>query len=168
LLSWFCQAPLHCLTILSSPYTDFLTIKSKSTALSCSVEEDPFFDPYNDKISEAKALIGIIEKKIKEVGKMQFFEFDGTPLKPEQAAQEKEQLFNAYEEKKKKAEQLLEKREKELKRQVEWRRRIGTEFTLINVDDDTTSCSYRVRFYGQDDAYFVEDLLVAKDDWGGT
>jgi hypothetical protein len=134
----------------------------------CSIEEDPHFDPYNDAVTEAKALIEVITKKISDVAKMQFFEFDGSVMNGDRTAAERELLYNAYEEKKKKAEKLLAKRERALQRQVEWRRQIAIEFLLAEVDEATNSSSYRVRIFGQADASKIEDLLVKKDDWAGN
>jgi hypothetical protein len=123
--------------------------------------------PFFSDIAKIKEVIKDIDKKIKQVSKLDFHDESGNPMSQERAEAERATLYNAYGEERVKAEKRLKVKEFNLLAHTEWRKRMGIDFTLGEIDENTETATWYVKFYGTKDAGEIEDLLIHKLDWGG-
>ena len=130
-------------------------------------EEDPHCKPLAAKIPPVEDIIKQIDKKIKGVSKMKFFDEDGKPMDDEKAELEREAIYESFGADRLVAEKRLTKYQNNLDAHRIWRRSIGIDFTLEETDANTDAATWRLRFYGHKDALEMEDLLIKKDNWSG-
>ena len=131
------------------------------------VEEDPHSKPLFAKIQPVKDIIAEIDKKIKGISKMKFFDENGKELDDDKSELEREVLYNAFGEDRLVAEKRLKKFVNNYDAHVAWRKTIGLKFEQLEVDENTGTAMLQVRLYGHEDADDMEDLLIAKDNWAG-
>ncbi len=131
------------------------------------LEVDPYSRPFYTAITETKEAMKTIDKKIKGVGKLVFFEADGTPMSDEKSEAERETLYQAYADERMICEKRLKSKEMALEKQIAWRNTMKMDFTKVSHDANTDTCTWQVKLYGTMDAEEMEDLLIAKDDWAG-
>ena len=131
------------------------------------VEEDPKIAPFHRAIDETKEVIKQVDKKIKAVAKMEFFEEDGSVMSNKKAEVEREILYKAYGDDRLQLSKRLQQKEEALEKYIEWRRMIGIELTIAEVDVNTETASWYVKIFGVSDAKHIEDLLIKKENWAG-
>jgi hypothetical protein len=130
-------------------------------------EEDPNLKSSKAAIQEAKEFIAAIDKKIRGVPKIVFRDGDGRVLDPKQAEAQRDILYKAYLEERTVGEKQLKNKSEAEKRFEDYRRQMGMVFTPGDIDTNTQTISYYIRFHGTADAHTMEDLLLKKDDWIG-
>jgi len=130
-------------------------------------EEDPHSKPLFAKLQPVRDIIAEIDKKIKGITKMKFFEEDGKPMSDEKAEAERELLYNAFGEDRLVAEKRLRKFQANYDAHVAWRKTIGLDFEQAGDDENTGTATWNVRIYGHEDAEQMEDLLIRKGNWSG-
>jgi hypothetical protein len=131
------------------------------------VEEDPLTAPLASKLEPVKEIIKEIDKKIKKVSKMVFLDEEGQPMKDEKAEEEREHIYEQFGQDRLNAEKRLKKYERNLEAHIIWRKSIGMQLSIEEVDENTDTASWRVRFFGHKDALAMENLLIKKDNWAG-
>lgn len=131
------------------------------------VEEDPLTAPLAAKLEPVKEVIKEIDKKIKGVSKMTFFDEEGNPLPDDKAEEEREHIYEQFGQDRLNAEKKLKKYQSNLEAHILWRKTIGMDLSIEEVDENTDTASWRVRFYGHKDAIDMENLLITKDNWSG-
>jgi hypothetical protein len=47
------------------------------------------------------------------------------------------------------------------------RRSVGIELTQGTIDENTQTCSWQMKLFGQEDVRTIEELLIKKKDWAG-
>ena len=130
-------------------------------------EEDPHAIPLKKRLGPLEDLIKEIDKKIKGVSKMTFFDEDDNAMDDDKAEEEREFIYNQFGEDRLKAEKKLKKYEISLESHILWRKSMGMDLHMEEVDENTQTSTWRIRFFGHNDALEMEDLLIKKDNWSG-
>ena len=130
-------------------------------------EEDPHTLPLLAKIPPVEEIIKQIDKKIKGVSKMIFYDEEGKPMADEKAESEREHIYEKFGEDRLVAEKRLIKYQLNLDAHRIWRRTIGMDFVMEDTDLNTDTATWRLRFFGHKDAMEMEDLLIKKNNWAG-
>ena len=131
------------------------------------LEEDRTLDIYHDNIQNLKEKIPIIIKKLKDVSRMDFLNADGSIMSGTRLNEERKSVAATYAKEQKQIETELKAAELQLERQIQFRRRIGIKFIQISIDEKTQTSSWQVILSGVPGISFIEDQLVAKQDWSG-
>ena len=131
------------------------------------VEEDPLTAPLAAKLPPVQEIIKEIDKKIKGVSKMVFLDEEDNPLPEDKAEEEREHIYEQFGQDRLAAEKKLKKYQTNLEAHKLWRRSIGMDLSIEDVDENTDTATWRVRLYGHKDALLMEDLLIKKDNWAG-
>ena len=139
----------------------------KEWMLCAIIEEDPHSIPLAAKLQPVRDIIKEIDRKIKGISKMQFFDEGGKKFSDEKAELEREVVYEAFGADRLLAEKRLKKFENNLEAYIVWRKTIGMTFTMDEVDENTGTAVWYVRFHGMKDAAEMEDLLIKKDNWSG-
>jgi len=131
------------------------------------LEEDPYSKPLQAKLQPVRDLIKEIDKKIKGIAKIVFYDDDGKVMAEDKAEIEREAVYNAFGEDRLQAELRLKKYENNLEAHMLWRKSLGMDFTMADIDENTSTATWYVRFYGTKDALEMENLLIEKNNWSG-
>ena len=157
------RVPLKC--------KDELTVVNESILrewiLFAIAEEDPHSRPFYKKIEDTNTAIKAIEKKIKGVAKMQFFEANGDAMSPEKQEEERNAIYEIFANERAQGDARLRQIKQGLENHLLWRSRIGMKFEQAEIDENTSTATWHIRFYGTADAQEMEDLLIKKRDWSG-
>lgn len=130
-------------------------------------EVDPHSRPFYRKIEETNVALKAIDKKIKGVAKLQFYEPNGEAMTPEKAQEEREAVYEVFANERSQADARLRQIQQGLEKHLKWRANIGMKFEQVEIDENTSTAVWHVRFYGTTDAQEMEDLLIKKRDWSG-
>lgn len=155
------RVPMKCKD--ESTVVDERTIKEY---LICALlEEDPYSKPFFDNMARIREDIAAIDKKIKQVPKIEFNDDEGNPLPVEEADEERERVYEKFGNDRIAAEARLKRQETALEGHRQWRKNMGLQITQGEVDLNTETSTWYVRFHGTKDAGEMEELLLKKDDW---
>jgi hypothetical protein len=128
-------------------------------------EVDPIAADISAKIAKLRNDLAEVEKKIKGVPKLILNDAQGKPLPQEEADSERQVLYDMYGQAKFKLEQQIERRNDELKAQVQKRKDDGLICEVVSSDANTNTAVWRIGFDNYEDAVFIENALTLKDDW---
>jgi len=129
------------------------------------LEVDPYSKPFYENIEKIKDEIKEVDKRIKAIPKIQFTTENGDPMNQEEADAQREVLYEEYGNQRIAIENRLKRQETALDAHRAWRRNMGLDIKQGELDENTNTCTWYIRFYGTKDAGEMEELLLTKDDW---
>lgn len=130
-------------------------------------EEDPAARKIEKKLEKVKKEVDEIVKVIKKIPKQVIRSAEGKPLSAEDADAERQVMFTVYGQAKYELDLKVQKVEEELEAHRKWRRSMGMDFILSDIDQNTETATWEVRLFGSADAQKIEEIMVRKDDWQG-
>ena len=116
------------------------------------IEEDPYSKPFSKNMEKITEEIEAINKKMKEVPKLEFRDPQGNLLLEEEADAERQAIYEVYGDERREADNRLKKQEDALKKHTEWRRRMGIDISKGEIEEKSETATWHVRFYGTKDA----------------
>jgi hypothetical protein len=137
----------------------------KEYIITALLEVDPYSVPFYTNIEKIKAEIKEVDKKIKSIPKIVFTNDNGDPMTLEEADAQREVLYDTYGNQRIAIEERLKRQETALEAHRHWRRNMGLEMHCGEEDENTSTATWYIRFYGTKDAGEMEELLLNKDDW---
>lgn len=102
-------------------------------------EEDPHSRPFYRKIDETNDAIKAIDKKIKGVAKMQFFEANGDAMSPEKQEEERNIIYEIFANERAQADARLRQIKQGLDNHLLWRSKTGMKFEQVDIDENTST-----------------------------
>lgn len=131
------------------------------------VDDDPLSQPFYNKISKIANEIEEIDELIKKIPKLEFLDEKQKPYPLERARAERAMLFTKFNNERLKKEEEGEKCQKDLESHIKWRKSMGVDLIQGEIDENTQTCIWFVKLFGQSDSKGMEDLLLKKEDWPG-
>eukprot|EP01041_Mallomonas_annulata_P004693 gene4693-9301_t len=132
--------------------------------LAGTAEIDPKSAVIYDDIIAIKEKIVQVEKKIKTVPKIDIRDKRGELLPDDQANEERQNLYNYYNDEKIAIQKVLAAREEDLEFVSHKRKKMKMNIYRADIDEVKDCGLWHVQLFG-DDADLVEDLLIGKTDW---
>eukprot|EP01038_Epipyxis_sp_PR26KG_P013712 gene13712-18392_t len=155
--------PMHCQDGKSDVNSDTI----REWILFAIIEEDPYSKFFFKKMKDIDDRLAVIDHNIKMIPTLNFLDENGAPKPEIVARREREILFDKYGEDRVIAENELSVVKFSLEKHIQWRRKMSIDFTKIHPDLNTDTCTWIIKIFNVADAYQLENLLIAKNNWSG-